>query len=91
MNIPSGKPFKSHRDVAQYEKFKKERSQPFFDRLSLIQHKAPKSIMDLGCDSGELTKIVHETLAAQETIGIDSSDSMLKKSKSFESSSLHFM
>ena len=85
------KPFKSHWDVAQYEKFKKERSQPFFDLLSLVQQKAPKRILDLGCGSGELTKIAHETLAAEETIGVDSSDSMLEKSNSFESDSLHFM
>jgi len=91
MSTPSHSRFQSHWDVAQYEKFKKERSQPFFDLLSLIQQKNPKCVLDLGCGSGELTKIAHETLAAGETIGIDSSDSMLEKSKSFESESLHFM
>ena len=85
------KSFQSHWDVAQYEKFKQERSLPFLDLLALIQKKGPKRMLDLGCGSGELTKIAHETLAAKQTIGIDSSDSMLEKSKSFESDSLNFM
>jgi trans-aconitate 2-methyltransferase len=91
MSTILNKSFKSHWDVAQYEKFKKERSQPFFDLLSLIQQKSPQRILDLGCGSGELTKVAHERLSAQETIGVDSSDTMLEKSKSFESESLHFM
>jgi trans-aconitate 2-methyltransferase len=36
-------------------------------------------IVDLGCGTGELTRELHEQLSASETLGIDSSESMLAK------------
>src|SRR4051812_18840591 len=64
----------------QYEKFKAERAQPFHDLLSLIDRTKPfTKITDLGCGTGELTKILHETLQAKETIGTDNSPAMLEK------------
>ena len=75
----------------QYEKFKNERTQPFFDLLELIEPKPNMRILDLGCGTGELTKIAHEKFAARETIGVDSSETMLEKSKEFANNSLHFM
>lgn len=36
-------------------------------------------VADLGCGTGELTGELHEQLAADETIGIDNSESMLRK------------
>ncbi|HLB32690.1 MAG TPA: methyltransferase domain-containing protein [Chthoniobacterales bacterium] len=78
-------------NLAQYEKFKKERSQPFWDLLALIPPHPKRRILDLGCGSGELTQQAHQRLEARETLGIDSSDTMLEKSHSFKNSSLHFM
>lgn len=74
----------------QYDKFKDERSRPFFDLMFLIQEIKNPKVIDLGCGTGELTAQLHKTLNAKETIGLDSSDEMLAKSKSFETSSLHF-
>ncbi|TAK74404.1 MAG: methyltransferase domain-containing protein [Gammaproteobacteria bacterium] len=82
---------KSGWNVNQYEKFKNERTQPFIDLLTLVQPKNDMRILDLGCGTGELTKMAHERLKARETVGIDSSESMLAKSKQFESDSLHFL
>ena len=47
-------------------------------------------VADLGCGTGELTRELHEQLAAEETIGIDSSETMLLKSQSFGSEVLRF-
>jgi trans-aconitate 2-methyltransferase len=64
---------------AQYDRFKRERSQPFFDLLDLVQPVVDARVVDLGCGTGELTAVLHERLAARETLGIDSSESMLAK------------
>jgi trans-aconitate 2-methyltransferase len=66
-------------DVDQYERFKEERAQPFRDLVSLIEPRPKMRIVDLGCGTGELTRFLHEHLSAAETIGIDSSESMLSK------------
>jgi len=75
-------------DVDQYERFKEERAQPFRDLVSLIDPRANMRIVDLGCGTGELTRFLHEHLSAAETLGIDSSSSML--SKATPSDTLHF-
>jgi trans-aconitate 2-methyltransferase len=62
---------------AQYDKFQREREQPFHDLLELIQPRADMRIADLGCGTGKLTRTLHQQLAARETVGIDRSDSML--------------
>ena len=66
----------------QYEKFKGERAQPFWDLVALIDPRPRMRIADLGCGTGELTRALHKKLAARETIGIDNSASMLAKAPS---------
>jgi trans-aconitate 2-methyltransferase len=66
----------------QYEKFKSERAQPFWDLVALIQPHPHMRIADLGCGTGELTLSLHQKLQARETIGIDNSASMLAKAPS---------
>jgi trans-aconitate 2-methyltransferase len=75
-------------DVDQYERFKNERAQPFRDLAALIEPRPNMRIADLGCGTGELTRELHEQLGASETIGIDSSESMLQKAT--PSATLHF-
>ena len=74
----------------QYEQFKQERSQPFFDLMALVQPRPAMHVVDLGCGTGELTRLLHERLDAQETLGIDSSEAMLGKSSAFAGSGLSF-
>jgi len=86
--IPEKKP--DTWNVAQYEKFKKERSQPFYDLISMIEPMTGGKVVDLGCGAGELTKVLHEKLEASETLGIDSSENMLEKAETFAGGGLHF-
>ena len=72
----------------QYERFKVERVQPFHDLLALIEHRPRMQIVDLGCGTGELTRELHQHLSAEETLGIDSSETMLLRSGASEV--LHF-
>jgi len=74
----------------QYERFKAERKQPFIDLLSLIEHRPDMRVADLGCGTGELTRELHEHVRAQETIGVDNSETMLLKSSAFGGAMLRF-
>jgi trans-aconitate 2-methyltransferase len=64
---------------AQYERFRAERAQPFWDLVALVEPKNGMRIVDLGCGTGELTAQLHQKLQARETVGIDSSAAMLAR------------
>ncbi|HYH07270.1 MAG TPA: methyltransferase domain-containing protein [Thermoanaerobaculia bacterium] len=74
----------------QYERFKTERRQPFVDLLSLVEKRPRMRIVDLGCGTGELTRELHEELGAEETLGIDNSETMLLKAGHFGGEMLRF-
>jgi trans-aconitate 2-methyltransferase len=74
----------------QYEKFKSEREQPFHDLLALVERRPHMRVVDLGCGTGELTRRLHEGLTAEETMGIDSSETMLLRSDAFGGEMLKF-
>src|SRR5689334_7220819 len=74
----------------QYERFRNERSQPFFDLMALVQPRPEMRVVDLGCGTGELTRVLHQTLKASDTLGLDSSAAMLTKSESLAGGGLRF-
>jgi trans-aconitate 2-methyltransferase len=74
----------------QYERFKAERKQPFLDLAAMVERRPRMRVLDLGCGTGELTKELHESLTADETLGIDNSETMLLKSGHFEGEMLRF-
>jgi trans-aconitate 2-methyltransferase len=65
----------------QYEKFRQERLQPFFDLLSLIKVKPSMQIIDLGCGTGEITNLLAQHLPHSSVVGLDSSENMLAKAR----------
>ena len=75
---------------AQYERFRDERSQPFFDLLSMVQPCPGGRVVDLGCGTGELTRELHLATGAAETVGIDNSETMLTKGVDFAGNGLRF-
>lgn len=77
-------------DPAQYAKFLRERSAPFFDLLDLVERRPAMRVVDLGCGTGELTHQLHERLGARETLGLDRSAKMLAKSPGFAVPGLTF-
>ena len=74
----------------QYARFAGERKQPFLDLAALVEKRPRMRIVDLGCGTGELTRELHESLAAEETVGIDNSETMLLKSGHFDGEMLRF-
>ena len=67
-------------DPEQYNRFRAERQQPLLDLLALVRPRPAMRVVDLGCGTGETTQLVHERLAARDTVGIDSSETMLAQS-----------
>ena len=74
----------------QYERFKSERKQPFVDLAALIEKRPRMRVVDLGSGTGELTRELHAELEAEETLGIDNSETMLLKAGSFGGEMLRF-
>jgi trans-aconitate 2-methyltransferase len=66
-------------DVDQYLRFAAERRRPFDDLLMMLAPVPGGRAVDLGCGPGELTLDLHRYLGAQETIGLDNSETMLAR------------
>ena len=75
---------------AQYEKFKSQRSKPFFDLIRLIQDVEIGTAVDLGCGTGELTRALYDRFSIKHLFGLDSSPDMLAKSEGFATPGLRF-
>lgn len=68
----------------QYERFRREREQPFDDLLALIRPAPSMRVVDLGCGAGHLTRMLHDRLHAAETVGVDRSARMLDAARTSE-------
>ena len=77
-------------DPAQYARFQRERSHAFFDLAGFVQWRPAMRVVDLGCGTGELTRVLHERLAARETLGLDSSPAMLARAQAHAGGGLRF-
>lgn len=75
---------------SQYLKFQKERDKPFLDLMKLVNANPKMNIVDLGCGTGHLTQILHTNLKAKNTLGIDSSEAMLKEASAIKAPGLEF-
>jgi trans-aconitate 2-methyltransferase len=66
-------------DPVQYARYAGERNRPFFDLTSRIDIQSPRTVIDLGCGSGELTLTLADRWPAAMIRGIDSSAEMIEK------------
>lgn len=74
-----------------YQRFKDERARPFHDLLALVRPVPGGRVVDLGCGTGELTQLLHRTTGAADTVGLDSSETMLSGSAAFAGDGLRFV
>lgn len=65
-------------NAGQYEKFRNERSRPYFDLMDLVDARPGMVAIDLGCGTGALTALSHERFQNARTVGLDNSPSMLE-------------
>ena len=77
-------------DPAQYERYKRERAQPFYDLLELVRVREGVRAVDLGCGTGELTRKLQDRLPGSDLLGVDSSTEMLARAQAQERAGLRF-
>ena len=65
----------------QYSRYSNERSRPFFDLLAQVHLERPRTIVDLGCGSGELTATLAERWPEAHIIGVDNSPEMIERAR----------
>ncbi len=69
-------------DPDTYSRFAELRARPFWELVDAIDTGSQiDSMVDLGCDSGELTAELASRLGARTAIGIDSSEAMLERAR----------
>ncbi len=68
-------------DPAQYLKYSGERLRPALDLLARIGVVAPRTIVDLGCGAGNVTRILAERWPKAAVVGLDNSAAMLAKAR----------
>lgn len=68
-------------DPALYQRFSAERRRPFEDLLAGLSEVPGGRVVDLGCGAGGLTRQLHDSLGAAQTLGIDSAPTMLRAAK----------
>lgn len=66
-------------DPAQYLKYAGERLRPALDLIARVPLAAPRSIVDLGCGAGNVTRMLAQRWPAAAITGIDSSPAMLQR------------
>lgn len=68
-------------DPTQYLKFGDHRLRPALDLLARIDADDPATVYDLGCGTGNVTRLIGQRWPAARTTGIDSSDEMLARAR----------
>jgi trans-aconitate 2-methyltransferase len=64
-------------NVSEYERFRDERARPFFELVSRIPAFPARSVVDIGCGTGELTATLIDRFPEAVILGMDSSPEML--------------
>lgn len=77
-------------DPVQYNRFARQREQPFWDLAALLGAVERPSVVDLGCGDGRLTAQLHRRLGASQTLGVDRSPAMLAEAATHAGPGLTF-
>ncbi|PUA83080.1 trans-aconitate 2-methyltransferase [Nocardioides currus] len=75
----------NHRwEPERYLAYADERGRPFVDLLSRVASPAPRTVVDLGCGPGNLTRLLAERWPDATVTGLDSSPEMIAKAGAIE-------
>ena len=77
-------------DPGQYARYGDERSRPFFDLVGRIGAESPRTVVDLGCGSGELTATLADRWPWATVLGLDSSPAMIERARAHAADRLSF-
>ena len=77
-------------DPERYLTFADERGRPFFDLLSRVGATEPRSVVDLGCGPGNLTRTLRNRWPSADVVGVDSSREMVQRARAQEPDGVRF-
>jgi trans-aconitate 2-methyltransferase len=66
-------------DPEQYTRFADHRDRPFHELVARVGAEAPRSVVDLGCGPGTLTRTLAERWPTAHVVGVDSSPEMIER------------
>ena len=66
---------------AQYLQFAGARLRPALDLLARVRSMHPRTIVDLGCGTGNVTRLLGERWPDARIVGVDSSPEMLGEAR----------
>jgi trans-aconitate 2-methyltransferase len=72
-------------DPQQYGRFSGQRLRPALDLIARIPAENPRSVVDLGCGTGNVTRILRERWPGAGIAGVDGSPQMLTEARKTES------
>ena len=73
---------RGHRwDPERYLTYADERGRPFGDLLARVPERAPRTVVDLGCGPGNLTRMLVERWPEARVTGLDSSPEMVERAR----------
>jgi len=68
-------------DPEQYLRYVDERGRPFVDLLARVGASAPRTVVDLGCGPGTLTRLLAERWPEASVTALDSSEAMVERAR----------
>lgn len=68
-------------DPKLYEQFAAERLRPFQDLLHRVGHPDATDILDLGCGTGQTSRLLAEKFTRARVVGVDASPAMLEEAR----------
>lgn len=71
-------------DPERYLTYADERGRPFVELIARVPAERPRSVVDLGCGPGNLTRLLTRRWPAARVLGIDSSPEMIATASSAE-------
>ena len=80
----------THWDPSQYLKFTDHRLRPALELLQRVPLTSPKVVYDLGCGSGNVTRMIADQWPTADVYGLDHSQEMLEQA-AVERSPVHWL
>ena len=71
-------------DPERYLTYADERGRPFLDLLARVGADRPRSVVDLGCGPGNLTRLLAQRWPYADVVGLDSSADMIERASAIE-------
>jgi trans-aconitate 2-methyltransferase len=77
-------------DPGRYLEFADERGRPFLDLMGRVAAVEPRTVADLGCGPGNLTRLLARRWPTADVLGMDASPAMIQRARGLEDARLRF-